>query len=120
MVLDGEEDHPVPPKQVEQEVVLDHELPEVIAGLKQPIKPRQQPPGFQGSDGVGKERAPGLREQTRRRDKVVEESVQQGPEGAPAFRPEELANCIQVAGEVGREDRRPPSIGRSGRGGSGG
>jgi len=104
VVLDGEEDHLVPANEVEEQVLVQNELPKLVAGPDEPPKAAAGNARFQGSGGMVEKRTARLGELAERGDDVVQQVIQQPSErGAPLFA-EEIPDGVKVLREILSED----------------
>lgn len=105
VVFDGEEDYLVSANEVEEEVLLQDELPKLVAGPHEPPKSAADGARFQGSRGVVEKPAARAGELAEHRDEVVEQVIQQASKGGTSVFAEEIADSVKVLGEILCEDR---------------
>jgi len=104
VVLDGKEDRLAPANEVEEQVLIQDELPKLVAGPDEPTKAAAGGARFQGSGGVLEKWTARLGEPAQRGDEVVEQAIRQASEGgAPVFA-KEYPDRVKVLGEILSED----------------
>ncbi len=105
MVFHGEEDHLVPAHQIEHEIVVHYELPQIVSFVEKLAQTFGQRRRFGGFHCAGQEGSTGLREPTQRGNDVIEEAVEKPMKCHPTVRGDKFFDGSEIGREVFGETR---------------
>lgn len=108
-MFDGQEIKSAAPDQVEDDVIIHDKFPYIVSLAQHGFKTLQQRLSFLRPNGMGKEGTARLREAAESRDDIVEEAVEEAPEGQPAVGFQEQADRVQIRDKIFGKERPEPS-----------
>lgn len=100
VMFDCQKIESVGPDQIEDDVIIDDELPEIVTLAERGFKSIHECLSFHGPDGMSQQGTARLRKAAQGRHDIVEEAVYKPSKGTPSLGFQEQTDGVQIRGEI--------------------